>query len=94
MPNCFTLTRKSTGPVPLNKIDEEICAMMGVPFHPVKYHQGWYGTIGFALAMGDTFEKIKADIAKGDWVPKEPLLKIVNWLDTNFVANAWYQQGK
>lgn len=95
MPNRFTLTRKSdpnAGPVPLRKVDEEICAMMGVPVHPRLYHLDWYGTIGFALAMGDTFEKIQADIVKGDWVPMGPLLHIATWLDENFVANAWVER--
>lgn len=95
MPSCFSLTRKSdlaAGPVPLLTIDEEICEMMGVMVHPKKWCNDWYGAIGLDLACGDTFEEIKITITNWDYGPKELLLKIVEWLDTNFVANAWSER--
>lgn len=69
MPNCFQLTPKgATEPATLAAVDEGICALFGVPVHPVKYIFGWYDSIGFALAMGWTWERIidhiKAEMVK------------------------------
>lgn len=99
MPNYFSLTRKSdsdNGPVPLSKIDSEICQHFNEEVHPELYYLGWYDVIGFSLAMGDSFETIKAYISKranetsGDnhqrW---NRLREVAEYLEENFQPSAW-----
>ena len=88
MPNAFSLTRKSdpaAGPTPLAKIDEEICQMLGVDVDPKLYAFGWYDVIGFRLAMGQSFAQIKAEVQN-----YKPMPQICDWLEENFVPDAWY----
>ena len=103
MPNCFALIRKSDpekGHVPLNTIDEEMCQHFNVPCDPKQYYYEWYSTIGFALAMGKSFqqqmERCKARIEeasysklKDEWKHE---LTILEWLDANFTADAWAER--
>ena len=99
MPNCFTLTRKSNleaGPVSLNKIDEEICGFLGVPVDPVKYCRSWFDIIGGRLALGRSFEEMRAnfvekqseDTHKDFW---GDILQIVDFLAEHFTPDAWYE---
>ena len=101
MPNCFTLTRRSNleaGPVPLNTIDAEMCQFFNEPVDPKRWYQNWYNTIGFDLAMGNSFEQIRADYL-ADRVADDQsafdawtkLIEIVDWLEANFTADAWYE---
>ena len=88
MPNCFSLTRKSdpeSGPVPLATIDEEMCVFFNVLPHPRMYYLGWYDMIGFRLAVGHTFEEIISDSS-------ERLKVVAQWLQDNFIPNAWAQR--
>ncbi len=99
MPNCFSLTRKSdpaSGPVPFNVIDEEMCAYFGVPCHPTAWYCYWYDTIGFALAMGKSFEWMRDKIKEGVESEKDKAhsLKIIDWLDENFTPDAWAVVGR
>lgn len=67
MPNCFTLTRKSNpiaGPVSFNLIDEEMCKHFGVKADAETYHAYWYEIFGFAISLGQTFER-KREFARG-----------------------------
>lgn len=94
MPNCFTLTRKSdpdAGPVAFAKIDEEICAHLDVPCHPKHWYLGWYDDIGMALAHGMTFERMR-EIYEED--REVQAIKVVDFLDENFTANAWAEIGR
>lgn len=101
MPNCFSLTRKSGGgPVSLTQIDEEMCRHFGVACHPTKWYHYWYDTIGFDLACGGTFAKMRAklieqiseDDPESEWDKRT--LEIVDWLDANFESDAWARIGK
>lgn len=100
MPNCFNLTRKSSpsaGPVPLTKIDEEMCAHFKVDCHPTRWLQMWYDTIGWHLAMGHSFEVVRKKIEedfKGVLKPDDLLFQICDWLAENFTARAWAEMGK
>ena len=103
MPNCFSLSRKSKreeGPVKLSLIDDEICHHFNVVPDAIEYYAYWYDIIGFKLAMGKTFDEIKKDLAeriveKPEWNDEYTrLIEITNWLDENFVANAWAEIGK
>jgi hypothetical protein len=90
MPNCFTLTRKSdldAGPVPLAKIDEEMCVFFAVAVDPMKYYLHWFDLIGFRLAIGHTFEEIISDSS-------ERLKPVARWLQENFTPNVWAERGR
>lgn len=94
MPAYFVLTRKDnpTGePVKFATIDEEMCEHFGVTPDPVKYYRGWYDVIGEALAMGASFEKIRECFVTND---EQNGIAIVDFLDANFVSDAWYSRGK
>lgn len=85
---CFQLTRKSnlgSGPVQLTVIDEEICKHLGLPVHPVNYCHNWYNTIGFGLACGKSFDRLR-EVFKSDLRS----IEIINYLDANFTTNAFY----
>jgi hypothetical protein len=91
MPNCFSLTRKSKpdkGPVSLIEIDEEICKLFEIEPNDRVYYRGWVDWIGFLLACGHSFEKIRQD--KGIQ-SDEQMLQICNYLDENYTSQAWYQ---
>lgn len=90
MPNCFSLTRKTAldqGPVSLSKVDEEICAHLGVPVHPTMYCYWWYDLIGFGVATGKTFDDFINDDGRTDHVRE-----IARFLKDNFVPNAWAER--
>jgi len=89
MPNYFSFTRKGeTKPTTFDKIDEELCALMGQPVHPTKFLYGWYDFFGEAVAVG-----MKLDDPRFDkWLEGNPeRLKIRDYLRDNFTTNAWYQ---
>lgn len=99
MPNCFQLLRKSSpdeGPVLLPVIDEELCKHFQTPVDPKYWFNGWYDTIGFPLAMGQTFESIitgfKEDLKEATterdayWVNQ---INIAQYLNEHFTVRAW-----
>src|SRR5581483_8026268 len=106
MPNCFCLRRKSDPkgePVPLNKIDEEICQLFGATVHPKYWCNNWYNTIGFAIAMGDDWNKIrqrrmdeindpKTTAEMKEWAEYD--LKIIDYLEANYTYDTWVEIGK
>ncbi len=95
MPNCFTLTRKSdpdAGPVTFAQIDEELCKHLGVECHPKQYYLGWYDGIGYALAIGKNWDQIRETLREYNY--DEEAFKIVDFLEENFVANAWAEIGR
>lgn len=84
MPNCFQLCRDGAA-VPLLDIDEEMCRYFGVACDPKAWHHAWYDIVGYALAMGRTFDEIRARY-------EDPHLReIVDWLANNFTPRAWYE---
>lgn len=101
MPNCFQLTKKGEQEAtPLNTIDRELCALLGVEEHPKLYAGHWFDHIGFKLALGKTFEQIKADITHDMALHHEDrkyyrdMLKMAEYLDEHYTANAWVEIGK
>lgn len=112
MPNCFQLTRKSdlqSGPVSLVKIDSELCGLLGVEIHPVKYVRGWFDFIGFGLATGSTFADIRQRIAEISGEQPRPedsaeytaarlkywreMRVCCDYLDENFTPDNWVEIG-
>jgi len=82
---CFQLLDKTTQePTPLAQIDDRICEHLGVESHPKMYHAGWYDTIGFCLACGDSFDKIRTTFEHDD-----EYQKIINFLDEHYTPKSW-----
>lgn len=101
MPNCSSLARKSepTKPVALTVIDEEMCKHFNVKCDPKVYYAYWYDHIGFGLAMGRDFASIrkywKGLLSQADPLNngiEERMIEIVDWLDSNFVSDAWSER--
>lgn len=98
MPRCFQLIRKSepeNGPVSLTKIDEEICAHLGVSVDEKKWCCAWYDTIGLSLACGQPLEEVvmdcRADLfAEPDGWNHVQLL-IAEFIKEHFTSNSFYQ---
>ena len=98
----FTLTRKSApeaGPVALNAVDAEICALMGQPVHERRYCLGWFDAIGYWLACGQSWIQVREHHAEGRRYPSEDeagrdayydgLAKILDWLEAEFMVDCW-----
>lgn len=88
MPNCFRLWRDGK-PVPLNKIDEELCAAFGEPVHETRYFRSWFDIIGFGIAMGNALGSAELREA----VPAHQH-DVLDWLEKNFTSDAWYELKK
>lgn len=107
MPNCFALTRKGeTEPVVLQKLNEELCAMLGEPVHERFWTHSWYDIIGFKLAMGrswDDIDHVLAEYVMHDIMDgrsdenvqySADLLTISHYIQTNFTSDAWVEIGR
>jgi hypothetical protein len=87
MPVQVTFTRiGETVPADYYDIDAEICEhVLDTPVHDVEWGGGkldWYNSIGFALALGASPEKIKS-------VFKNPLLRgVMDFLESRYVISA------
>lgn len=81
------------GAVDLNTIDEELCRLLEVEPHPVKYVRGWYDAIAFWLAVGKSWEQIE-ELHKG-WCAgsSDPyyaeLSRIREHLKEHFLVENW-----
>lgn len=89
MPNCFKLIRNGEA-VPLAKIDEEMCLHFAEPCDENRYFREWYICIGYDLAQGHSFEKIKAAYAAPEYA-EFGLVPVVEWLEANFTPQSWYE---
>jgi len=103
MPNYFSLTKRGDkSPTNLQDIDIAMCEHFGVPVHPKYWYCDWYNIEGLYLAIGRSWEYMRDDMReqayvsmlKGDheYAAKcEHHLAIIDWLEANFVTDAWYQ---
>lgn len=84
MPNCFQLISKNTKqPHSLQEIDNEMRVHFGQPPDDERWLEGWYTSIGFALAMGRDFQWCRENLTF--------TLPIVNYLEERFTSNAWVE---
>ena len=89
---CFQLTKKGeTEPSTLVKVDEAICAHFGWPVHPQDYVYGWFDSIGFMLAMGDSWDKIRVELRLGSWNFQDERQAIVDFLEANYTTGSWWE---
>ncbi len=87
MPNCFQLYRNGTA-VPLNIIDEEMCRYFSADCHPTRYFMAWYDWVGYFLAMGKTFDEIRALSRDGELAY---LIEIIDWIEAHFQPTSWHE---
>jgi hypothetical protein len=85
MPNCFQLLRDGKA-VPLSTVDEELCKHFGAECHPIRYYEAWYDCVGYGLASGHSFDKIRDTYAD---LPK--IVEIANWIEAHFEVRSWYE---
>ena len=92
---CFRLLDKETGEaMELNKVDEEICELLGEPVDPNYYcpifkhprmNISWYDSIGMALACGKSYAECR------ELTDNEVILKVIDYLESKYVPDAFYQ---
>src|SRR5438309_572623 len=99
MPNCFQLfstVNPQGGAVSLNKIDEEVCTLLGAEVHP-KFYGGtgdnafnWFDTIGYQIACGKSLgssELREYYTTSSLWKEELPvILKIMDYLEENYTS--------
>ncbi len=84
MPNCFMLTRKGEEQMtPLQQVDDEMRTHFGAPPSATEWYRGWYDTIGFGLAMGNDWDRLRELY--------EDAKPVIDWLEANFTVDAWWQ---
>lgn len=90
MPNCFMLLDKTTGePVSLQKVDDMMREAFGEPPNEKEWLYRWYDTVGFALAMGRSWDETRKHFEGC-----ENLQRAIDWLEMNFGADAWAERGR
>ena len=101
MPNCFSLTRKGESePASLQAIDDEMRVEFGEEPDPKRWLWGWYDTIGLSLALCRTWEQIRDEYIPDDAEDEvdvefcQRMLRIIDWLEENYVPNAWAERGR
>ena len=85
MPNCFQLHRDGAA-VSFLIVDEEMCRHFDAACHPTRYFEGWYDTIGYGLAAGDSFDQIRSTYADFPI-----LVRVADWIEANFTPVRWYE---
>lgn len=83
----LALKRKSNGATLAGRdlvlVDDELCEGLGVPVDAKNFYRHWLDRHGFRLALGQSFEEVRAAFSEPDDVA------ITDWLERNF-ENASY----
>jgi hypothetical protein len=100
MPNMIRISRKGgeDGGVPFVIIDEEICAHFGAKVSEDQYYRGWYDAVGYSAKENfadiiQSYEKRQAEETNAPEGLRRhwgDMIKIMKFLDENFVLSAWY----
>ena len=95
----LSLRHKETGAIfagaDLIKVDEMLCAALGVEPDPVSWHMGWMDWIGFSIAVRS--DKSVADALSHHMVPSQfgdpdpDSLAICNWFIASFDGESYHQ---
>lgn len=80
-----------------NKVDEEICQMLGVEPHH-RFYGGncengfdWYNSVGFALASGQSYSNLmKSASESGSMIER----KVILFMNENYGVRSWRSWGK
>src|SRR5258706_12774038 len=101
MPNCFSLTRKSTGQVAiLQEVDTEMRKHFKEPPDPDHWLWSWFDTIGLALSLGLRFDDIIKECHTNlaeypeDMKYYNRKLQMAEYLNQHFVSDAWVEIGR
>lgn len=100
MPACVQYYRKGEKvAIALAKLDDELCAHLGVTPDPVKYVAGWFDFIGLFHALEKPNEVIRERIqecidGEPDYKGYQQWLLILDYLEEHFNVNSWTEIGK
>jgi hypothetical protein len=102
----FTLTPRvdpEHGPIYLQHLDEAICKYLNRDVHPSKWCCGWFDVIGFWLASGYSFDRIRRQIIEDALAyrsysdhgyERERMLldnlAILQLIQDNYIVNNWW----
>ena len=88
MANYIQLIDKTTGePVPFPEIDRLLCEALSQPCDDNKYLCGWYDTIGWRSASGDSLATIAGELL-GDGY--DQIAACIQWIDQHYTLNQWH----
>ena len=92
MPACFRLIPVSGGePAILQKVDDDLWIAFGETPHASQWFRGWYGTIGFLMAIGKSYDEIWLALAEYN---DERLIEVLDWLAARYRADSWTEIGR
>ena len=84
MPNCFQLISKATGEAEkFSKIDDEMCAHLGVQPDPKHWYKGWYDFIGASLASGKDWAYCRETFTDVE--------DVIAYLEERYTPTCWYE---
>lgn len=94
----FKLIKKGEDkPMTLDKVDEELCKVLGVPVHPKHYVCNWFDTIGWYIASNPNMDSISSDSLYNFIKEKIKVhdnfrekMVILNHLHINFESENWF----
>lgn len=100
MPNCFQLTKKGNNePSMLQDVDKAICDYFNVLCDEKCWYHDWFGSIGFSIALGSSFDKLRQcyDGYCLIGTPEEikywgRMREIVDFLDREYTTTAWAER--
>lgn len=85
----LSLKDKQTGEIfdgqKLVDVDEDICNALCVDSDPVKFYEAWVDTIGFSLAVSNSWEK-----ARERWQDDDGLAPVLDYLESRFEPACFY----
>jgi hypothetical protein len=102
--HCYSYTPKGgTEPEFLNVVDEKIAEHLGVPVHKTQWVENWDNVVSMFVASGYTLPEVRNVIV--EWQSQDEfkteedqqhlanLIRICDFLDSNYVAQAWREMG-
>lgn len=92
MLNIEFIRKGETNPTPLNKIDEELCGVLGVDVDNSRYVHYWLDLIGSNACIEgrELGTQGLRDTIQAMCIP--PLMDILNYLEENYTARTWYSK--
>ena len=86
MSACFQLIPiDSDQPEKFGQIDEKMCRFFGVEPSNDQWYMHWYPVIGFNMALGLDYQKLRETFPE--------YLEVINWLADNYTINS-FQSSK
>jgi hypothetical protein len=89
MPNCFQLTKIGEEvATTLQEVDNELWLKFvgSIPKPNDHWYCGWYDSVGFDLACGNSFDVIKASYSVNSRI-----VPVIEYLKKYYTARSWYE---